>query len=205
MIDCLTRDEIEKLLTGVMPATEKNRAEAHLAKCESCRKKLEVQQAERQLADEIQDAFVDTISYDSNARSDRFENRAQVFQPLPAKSFDDYEILSEIHRGGQGIVYKAIQKATKRTVAIKLLLHGPYASRRQQHRVEREVDLAASLRHPNIVTIYDSGVTKDKHHYFAMEFVDGQPLDHYLSQALLNIDAKLALFGNRQCLRKLNK
>jgi serine/threonine protein kinase len=51
--------------------------------------------------------------------------------------------MSEIHRGGQGVVYKAIQKATKRTVALKVLLEGPYASPRQRHRFEREIDLVA--------------------------------------------------------------
>ena len=74
-------------------------------------------------------------------------------------TIEGYEVLSEIHRGGQGVVYKAVQKATKRTVALKILLEGPYASARLRHRFEREIDLVAGLQHPQIVTVYDSGVT----------------------------------------------
>jgi serine/threonine protein kinase len=68
-------------------------------------------------------------------------------------SIPGYEIIRELHRGGQGVVYQAIQKATKRTVALKLLLQGPYASPRQRHRFEREIDLVAGLQHPHIVTV----------------------------------------------------
>ncbi|MFH0981789.1 MAG: serine/threonine-protein kinase, partial [Planctomycetota bacterium] len=112
----------------------------------------------------------------------------------PAVFIEGYEILSEVHRGGQGVVYKAVQKATKRTVALKVLLEGPYASPRQRHRFEREIDLVASLQHPNIVTIYDSGVTRDGRHYFAMEYIRGLPLNAYLSDKNPSIDATLRLF-----------
>lgn len=111
----------------------------------------------------------------------------------PIDLIEGYEILHEIHRGGQGVVYKAVQQATKRTVALKVLLHGPYASAKQQHRFEREIDLVASLQHPNIVTVYDSGVAHGRH-YFAMEYIRGQSLDQYLADTTLSIDAKLRLF-----------
>jgi predicted Ser/Thr protein kinase len=105
-----------------------------------------------------------------------------------------YEILGEIHRGGQGVVHKAIQKATKRTVAVKMLLHGPYASERERHYFEREVELAASLRHPNIVTVYESGVTQGRY-YLAMEYVDGLPLDQYVARNDLTRPALMDLLA----------
>lgn len=88
-----------------------------------------------------------------------------------------YDDLEEIHRGGQGVVYSAIQKSTRRRVAIKVLLEGVYASAAARRRFEREIDLAASLRHPNVVTIFDSGATADGFPYFVMEYIPGETLD----------------------------
>jgi serine/threonine-protein kinase len=92
---------------------------------------------------------------------------------------EGYEILEELPRGAQAVVYKAIQKATKRTVAVKVLSQGPHASPRARYRFEREVELAASLQHPNIVTIHDSGIARGQY-YFAMEYVQGRPLDEHV-------------------------
>ena len=92
-----------------------------------------------------------------------------------------YQIHERIHRGGQGVVFRATQLTTKRSVALKVLLEGEYASDTARHRFDREVELAASLVHPNIVTILDSGVSGGRC-YFAMEFIEGVRLDHYLNQ-----------------------
>jgi WD40 repeat protein/predicted Ser/Thr protein kinase len=103
--------------------------------------------------------------------------------PVAPDLVSGYEIQEEIHRGGQGVVYRAIQTQTQRTVAIKMLLGGAGASERQRERFEREVRIAASLQHPNIVTIYDSGAIPDGRFGLAMEFIDGRPLDEW-SRAL---------------------
>ena len=60
------------------------------------------------------------------------------FSPTPQPVIEGFDILHELHRGGQGIVYEAVQKSTKRKVAIKLLLEGVYASRIARKRFERE-------------------------------------------------------------------
>ena len=104
-----------------------------------------------------------------------------------------YKLLEEIHRGGQGVVYRAIQLGTKRQVALKLLLEGPLASESTRRRFEREVELAASLHHSCIVTILDSGVS-DGRYYFAMEFIDGLRLDRYLAQVRPPLPETLRLF-----------
>lgn len=93
-----------------------------------------------------------------------------------------YRILERLSRGGQGVVYKAVQKTTNRTVAIKVLLDGPLASARKRHRFAREVELISRLNNANIVTLFDSGVTGSPHYfaYFAMEYVEGVPIDGYM-------------------------
>jgi serine/threonine protein kinase len=110
------------------------------------------------------------------------------------ESWGGYHILDEIHRGGQGVVYRAIQRATKRTVALKVLLRGAFSTHRQRRRFEREIDLVAGLRHPNIVTVYDSGETPDGLHYFAMEYIEGTSLDTYV-RAVKETESKPQAFA----------
>lgn len=104
----------------------------------------------------------------------------------------NYEILREIHRGGQGVVYLARQRSTDRQVAIKVMREGPFAGRADQFRFEREVQILAGLKHPNIVTIHDSGSSAGQFHY-VMEYIEGQPLDEYARTARLTAQQALAL------------
>lgn len=94
---------------------------------------------------------------------------------------EGYESLIEIARGGQGVVYRAHQQSTKRTVAVKVLRDAA-PGEAERRRFEREVDLAAGLRHPGIVSIHDSGLTRDGRPYLVMEFVEGEPVDRHLGE-----------------------
>lgn len=107
-----------------------------------------------------------------------------------------YELRGEIHRGGQGVVYEAIQQSTRRTVAIKIPLHGPFASRSLRRRFEREIELVSALKHPNIIAIIDSGLTLDGRPYLVMDRVDGLPIDLYVRKDRLALDRVLALFAS---------
>jgi len=92
-----------------------------------------------------------------------------------------YGSLIEIARGGQGVVYRAVQLSTRRPVALKVL-RDVAPTEAERRRFEREIDLAASLRHPNIVSIYDSGMTADGRPYLVMEFVEGRAIDEHLRE-----------------------
>jgi serine/threonine protein kinase/formylglycine-generating enzyme required for sulfatase activity/uncharacterized coiled-coil protein SlyX len=88
-----------------------------------------------------------------------------------------YEDLRELGCGGQGVVYEATQTSAGRRVAIKVLHRGSWSHDAQRRRFEREIALIVRLQHPNIVTLYDSGLTEDSQPYYVMEYVDGAPLD----------------------------
>ena len=132
--------------------------------------------ADDQLAGAIKAAYdSDTALLPSGETPD-----APATPALPPDAVAGYEIRDEIHRGGQGVVFEAYQRATKRTVALKVLLHGAFATDRQRRRFEREIEMVAGLQHPSIVTIYDSGVMSSDRPYFAMEYIDGVPLDRHV-------------------------
>jgi tetratricopeptide (TPR) repeat protein len=91
-----------------------------------------------------------------------------------------YEISEMLGRGGVGVVYKALHAALNRTVALKMLLAGGFATRAERQRFAREAELVAKLRHPNIVQVYDVGEL-DGRPYFTMEFVEGGSLAEKIS------------------------
>ncbi|MEM9560199.1 MAG: protein kinase [Planctomycetota bacterium] len=99
---------------------------------------------------------------------------------VPTDYFPGYEVLKEIHRGGQGVVYQAMQLATKRKVAVKVMHGGATVGSTGKVRFDREVQILGQLNHPNIVKLHDSGVSPDGSFFYVMDYISGQPLDELL-------------------------
>lgn len=92
----------------------------------------------------------------------------------------DFTLGREVGRGGMGIVYEARQSSLDRRVALKVLAHEVATSPTQLARFHREARTLARLDHPHIVRVLDVGQNAGRH-WLAMEFIDGESLDHRLA------------------------
>ncbi len=105
-----------------------------------------------------------------------------------------FEILREIGRGASSIIFEAMQNSLHRHVAIKVLradIFDSVAARRFQ----KESNLLSSLNHPNIVTVYASGVTAGNRPYIILELIDGENLASLLQNGPLETADTLQIFS----------
>lgn len=209
-MECLDQHLVQRYVGGTCSDQERGAIETHIAACEPCRQLIE--HARAHVADVgnsnpsgcqqtggsgggEQTATIKTESPGkpvSEVPTVPFENRSVT--EVAGVVFEGYQILEELPRGGQAVVYKAIHKATKMKVALKVLLPGLSASAKARRYFKQEVELAASLSHPNIVAIRDSGIAQGQY-YFSMEYIHGQPLDRYVSSKALSFRETIILFG----------
>jgi tRNA A-37 threonylcarbamoyl transferase component Bud32/tetratricopeptide (TPR) repeat protein len=176
---CPGPDVIELLALGRGSTDD---VKSHVEKCDSCRALM----TEIRTNQEFLDAYRPAMGTGGDAPgSGGVVGSTSIMSVLPGSvEIPGYHNVVELSRGGQGIVYKAVHAVTKRKVAIKMLLRGAYASARELHRFEREIEIVAALRHPNIVTVFDSGVTPDQRPFVVMEYIHGLPLDKFVKDKL---------------------
>lgn len=122
-----------------------------------------------------------------------------VTPPTPvAGSRRRYRLLEEIGRGGMGIVYKAEDEVLKRIVAYKVLPPQIADDPKILEYFLREARIAASLRHPNVVVIYDAGEDEGGV-YIAMEFLEGISLHRFLQAKGVLSPAEIVFVARQVC------
>jgi tRNA A-37 threonylcarbamoyl transferase component Bud32 len=130
-------------------------------------------------------AFVDRRFYSIQIE---YQTRPPGQQRRPASvgvtpvQLGQYENLEKIGSGGMAEVYRAHHPTLNRTVAIKVLPPKLAEEADFRKRFEREAKATAQLKHPNIVQMYDFGVSEDDTYYMVMEFIDGPDLDSLLRE-----------------------
>jgi serine/threonine-protein kinase len=105
------------------------------------------------------------------------------------KKISKYDVVDLIGKGGMGVVYKAVDRALGRLVAIKVV--NGAAQHSELERFYREAQFTASLRHPNIVVVYDLGDFEGRP-YLVMEYLDGPSLESMLSTKTLTMLQKIS-------------
>jgi serine/threonine-protein kinase len=131
----------------------------------------------RSMESQLDELFPSTNSAADNGVGSRMRN-----SECPLPQIEGYEVEGVLGRGAMGVVYRARQLQLKRTVALKMLLAGEYASPQELVRFVREAEAVAALQHPHVVQVYDVG-DLDGRPYFTMEFVDGGSLAEQLAGA----------------------
>lgn len=113
----------------------------------------------------------------------------------PPTTIGAYRIVQQVGHGGMGVIYEATQESPHRRVALKVVRSG-VLSREMLRRFQREAHVLGQLQHPGIAQIYEAGVAEmgsGRRPYFAMEFIDGLPLDRHVESHRLTTSMRLEL------------
>lgn len=113
----------------------------------------------------------------------------------PHLRLGNYEILSVVGRGGMSIVFKARHRIMRKVVAIKMLHSHLVMSEQNIKRFQQEARAAASISHPNVLTVHDFGVNEEGHPYLVMDYLEGRSLsDVVKSQGRMPVKEALDVF-----------
>lgn len=120
------------------------------------------------------------VGFNAARDTNDFPSDAPIDRSMGRDTFPGYEVVRELQKGAQGIVYQAIQLSTKRKVAVKVLDTGRFHGESDLARFEREIYILAQMRHPNIVRIFDSGRTATGAIFYVMDYIPGKTLDNWI-------------------------
>jgi serine/threonine-protein kinase len=160
---------------GRLPASEAAAIEEHLLACDRCAALLDglppdpCLPALRAAIQAVRTSLPVTL----DSAGDTSEAGAQRSVP------SGFELLSELGRGGMGVVYKCRQTALNRVVALKLILAGGHATEHHRSRFLREAEAAAGVGHPHVVQVFEAGAWEGQP-YLVLEYCPGGTLAEQL-------------------------
>ncbi|MEM7205584.1 MAG: bifunctional serine/threonine-protein kinase/formylglycine-generating enzyme family protein [Planctomycetota bacterium] len=184
-------DDLERLRTIFGKASQLAGEERAAFLTDACSGDPELESFVRDLLRQKDDPLTILKSKAEDGTGDRSGART----PGTPDHIGPYRVVSVLGVGGMGIVYRAEQQNPWRNVAVKVLQIGR-ASDEVRLRFEREAHLLGLLKHAGIAQIYDAGVTDAgaaSVPYFAMELVDGVPLDQFCAERRLDVHARCEL------------
>jgi serine/threonine protein kinase len=191
---CPSQAELSEFVTGNLSGLVFERIADHVAHCPECEQALAAY-------DELSDSLVARLREPSDEAAPlstavppellsalrSMRTQRSGLASLPAlRRLGKFELLEELGVGSFGCVLRAHDTELDRTVALKVLRAGRLASREEIDRFLREARSAAQLKHPGIVSLYDTGQTDDGTFYLVEEFIPGQTLAARLSGGRLS-------------------
>jgi len=141
----------------------------------------------------VADASADHVDREG-PRAARERARDTAFDTSSLGMLGDYDLLEEIGRGGQGVVYRARQKSLNRIVAVKVIRTAESTTPARLKRFRLEAETAASLDSPNIVPIHEVG-ERNGSCYFSMKFIEGGALDELFKRERMPIQQAAELIA----------
>ncbi len=190
-------ESLRGLSLGQLAADERAQISAHLDVCPACCRRIDQLTTDDHLLGRLQQIAasqhqalvnhaqrrraVRALRHSEDGRSATRKPDPQVVpesRPVP-KFIGDYEVLTEVGRGGMGVVYKARHRGLHRLAAVKMVLAGEFASPAQELRFRLEAELGARVLHPNIVQVYEIGSYEGRP-FLALEWVEGGSLANRL-------------------------
>ena len=183
------RNTLRAFLSDSLQQSQEELVASHLDTCESC----------RLIVEELIDDTFNSLGLRTLSATKHDRSRPAV-ESTTAKSLPEFVlgsrfmVLSELARGGIGIVYRGFDRELQREVAIKVLQddnHEAVASR-----FYREARITGQLQHPGVVPVYESGKMRDGRFFIALKMIEGQTLSSLIRSDKNNLTKHLDVFGS---------
>jgi serine/threonine-protein kinase len=218
---CPTGEALRAYLAGKLPGPAVEQVGNHVAACSTCQvtleNVLEAPEGNDSLIGKLRGCVLRTASGEP-AGDNPLKNSATTalnqepltstgaarpagpppWVPRAGEPFGQYQLVEPIGEGGMGVVYKAWQKSLKRTVAIKMIRAGTYASASEKGRFQVEGEAIARLQHPYVVQVHEFNEHNGQP-YLSMELLEGGTLASKLTKNGLPLQQAAQLVQTLAC------